>query len=260
MSWAQMQKSCYDKRASEFDRAHLFGRANRNHYKKVVFIAEALNLSNLSGNCRVLEIGAGTGIHAAWLLTHFPSIQLTAADLSDRMLVEARWRVADNPSTLARLRLSGADGEHLPFRDATFDAVFCSGTLHHAESQVAMLREMTRVAKPGCPVVAMEPNSLFPTNLWAAATRPEERHTFRMRPRNLIRWAGEAGLQDVRLRPVLYSPPAPRQAFPLYEFLDRVGPSIPLVRRFSVMVLLRGTKPLAATSVTQDDAPSEATR
>jgi SAM-dependent methyltransferase len=42
-----------------------------------------------------------------------------------------------------------ADGENLPFADATFDVTYCVATLHHALDLPKMVREMVRVTKPG---------------------------------------------------------------------------------------------------------------
>jgi len=42
-----------------------------------------------------------------------------------------------------------ADGEHLPFADATFDLTYCVATLHHALDLTKMVREMARVTRPG---------------------------------------------------------------------------------------------------------------
>lgn len=48
-----------------------------------------------------------------------------------------------------------ADGEHLPFADASFDLVYCVATLHHALDLGRMVREMARVARPGGAVAAL---------------------------------------------------------------------------------------------------------
>ena len=48
-----------------------------------------------------------------------------------------------------------ADGEHLPFADASFDAVYCVATLHHALDLTQMVREMARVARPGAIVAGL---------------------------------------------------------------------------------------------------------
>jgi SAM-dependent methyltransferase len=41
-----------------------------------------------------------------------------------------------------------ADGENLPFDDATFDITYCVATLHHALDLPKMVNEMSRVTKP----------------------------------------------------------------------------------------------------------------
>ncbi len=48
-----------------------------------------------------------------------------------------------------------ADGEHLPFRDASFDVVYCVATLHHALDLDRMVHEMARVARPGAIVAGL---------------------------------------------------------------------------------------------------------
>jgi SAM-dependent methyltransferase len=42
-----------------------------------------------------------------------------------------------------------ADGENLPFADATFDVTYCVATLHHALDLPKMVKEMSRVTKGG---------------------------------------------------------------------------------------------------------------
>jgi SAM-dependent methyltransferase len=48
-----------------------------------------------------------------------------------------------------------ADGEHLPFADSSFDVVYCLATLHHALDLNRMVREMSRVARPGAVVAGL---------------------------------------------------------------------------------------------------------
>ena len=48
-----------------------------------------------------------------------------------------------------------ADGEHLPFADASFDVVYCVATLHHALDLTQMVREMARVARRGAIVAGL---------------------------------------------------------------------------------------------------------
>ena len=48
-----------------------------------------------------------------------------------------------------------ADGESLPFADASFDVTYCVATLHHALDLGAMVGELARVTRPGGHVLAL---------------------------------------------------------------------------------------------------------
>ena len=82
----------------------------------------------------VLEIGSG----------HNPK---TRSDiLCDKFINDDLQRggniVADRP-------LVEADGQYLPFADASFDYVICSHILEHVENPELLIRELTRVASGG---------------------------------------------------------------------------------------------------------------
>lgn len=84
---------------------------------------------------RVLEIGAGIGITPRYL----PSADLICTDVEANPWIDAL-----------------ADGQSLPFADASFDAVVCIAALHHMHHPLLALREMARVLKPGGKALIME--------------------------------------------------------------------------------------------------------
>jgi SAM-dependent methyltransferase len=92
---------------------------------------------------RVLEIGAGTGRDTAALaaLGH----RALALDASPEALALSA-RAA--PGLVGR-GIVGGDAFHLPFPDATFDAVFHQGVLEHFGNPRALLAENLRVTVPG---------------------------------------------------------------------------------------------------------------
>lgn len=94
---------------------------------------------------RILDVGGGTGVHAAWLLDDRYQVHLV--DITPRHVDEA----------LTRLRRRGltadtADARRLPLADDTFDAVLVLGPLYHLNEtadRVAALTEARRVVRPG---------------------------------------------------------------------------------------------------------------
>ena len=93
----------------------------------------------------VLEVGCGTGHWLAAVNSARRSAdgaKLAGADPSAPMLARARAAAPD--AMLARAR-----AEALPWRDATFDRVFCVNALHHFSDRAAFFSEARRVLKPG---------------------------------------------------------------------------------------------------------------
>lgn len=227
----------YEKIAGKFDRSiwSLGARDNRNHLVKVRAIADALRAED---GGHVLEVGTGTGLHAAWLLEHSP-VSITAVDASQPMLAITRKRLAP---FAGRFALGIADANRLPFGDARFDAAFCSGTLHHMTTPGRALAEFARVTRPGGRVVAMEPNWKFPSVMLSGLI-PAERNVFKISPAGLDAWARAAGLEDVRVERLLYTPPSPKSWAKRWDALDRRLARVPGVRRLSIMLLLSGRVP-----------------
>ncbi|GIG64686.1 class I SAM-dependent methyltransferase [Phytomonospora endophytica] len=95
----------------------------------------------------VLDVGGGTGVHAAWLAGDGHAVTLIDP-IASQVAVAAAL-----PGVDARI----GDARALPLPDASFDAVLLMGPLYHlqtTEERVTALREARRVAKPGGLIVA----------------------------------------------------------------------------------------------------------
>jgi malonyl-CoA O-methyltransferase len=93
----------------------------------------------------VLDLGAGTGHAAAAIKRRFRRAAVTAADIAEPMLQQARrhsrfWRP---------IRCVQADARALPFPDASFDLVFSNLMLQWLAPPDAALAEVRRVLRPG---------------------------------------------------------------------------------------------------------------
>jgi SAM-dependent methyltransferase len=103
------------------------------------------------GGKRVLDYGCGHGMAAVVLARAGATV--TAFDLSPGYVAEARERARANGVSVTCVV---ADGEHLPFPDAAFDAVWGNAVLHHLDLANAG-RELRRVLAPGGVAVFCEP-------------------------------------------------------------------------------------------------------
>jgi ubiquinone/menaquinone biosynthesis C-methylase UbiE len=92
-----------------------------------------------SQSSAAVEVGCGTGY---WLGVSAGRGFLAGIEPSSRMLECAR--IAAPEARLVRAR-----AEELPWRDASFDRVFCINALHHFTDRVRFFAEARRVLKPG---------------------------------------------------------------------------------------------------------------
>jgi radical SAM superfamily enzyme YgiQ (UPF0313 family)/SAM-dependent methyltransferase len=98
----------------------------------------------------VLEIGVGYGSHAALLARHaqtFTGIDITEGAV--RMTKE-RMRLGKLQANILQM-----DAETLSFPDASFDLVWTWGVIHHSADTPAVLKEISRVLRPGGKAVIM---------------------------------------------------------------------------------------------------------
>lgn len=102
------------------------------HTRRVERLA-SLIADRLPRNARVLDVGTGDGLLAARIQALRPDIAISGVDILER------------PRTAVPVQLF--DGTHLPFENASFDAVTCVDVLHHAVDASQLLNECARVAR-----------------------------------------------------------------------------------------------------------------
>ncbi len=96
---------------------------------------------------KVLEIGCGRGIGTEIIFERFGAGEVDSFDLDPKMIDLAQKRLAKFPPE--RLRLYVGDAEKIDAADATYDAVFDFGIIHHIPIWQKAVVEVARVLKPG---------------------------------------------------------------------------------------------------------------
>lgn len=97
--------------------------------------------ANMRG--RILFLALGTGLD---IPTFPPGQDITAIDISPKMLEQARPRIAAYDGTI---RAEVMDVHEMPFAEASFDQVYTSCTFCSVPNPVAGLKALRHVLKPG---------------------------------------------------------------------------------------------------------------
>jgi demethylmenaquinone methyltransferase / 2-methoxy-6-polyprenyl-1,4-benzoquinol methylase len=112
----------------------------------------------------VLDVATGTGAVAIELV-RARGCAVVGVDQSPEMLAEARRRVPPG------VRLVEGTADHLPFPDASFDALTFTYLFRYVDDPGETLRELARVVRPGGVVAGLEfavPGNAVAHALWRA--------------------------------------------------------------------------------------------
>jgi len=132
---------------------------------------------------RILDVGCGTGANLL-MLSQYGDAE--GVDLSEDALAFCRERGLD------KVRLGA--GEELPYEDGTFDLVTAFDVVEHMDDDLAGLREMRRVLRPGGRVLLFVPTFMF---LWGLQDDVSN-HRRRYRLPELRRVLEQAGFEIER--------------------------------------------------------------
>ncbi len=90
----------------------------------------------------LLDAGCGIGVNVRDLRLKFPSLRITGADLSERILDQARQYVGTDPM----IEFVPLDLGHT-FLDRQFDLVLCNQVLEHLEDDRQAIRNLVQMAR-----------------------------------------------------------------------------------------------------------------
>jgi len=133
---------------------------------------------------RILDVGCGTGANLL-MLSQYGDAE--GVDISEDALAFCRER------GLEKVKLGA--GEELPYDDGTFDLVTALDVVEHMDDDLAGLREMRRVLRPGGRVLLFVPTFMF---LWGVQDDVSN-HRRRYRLPELQRVLEQAGFEIERM-------------------------------------------------------------
>jgi ubiquinone/menaquinone biosynthesis C-methylase UbiE len=111
----------------------------------------AINTLPIGKGSRVLDLGCGHGRHTHAVAWHFPTAFCLGIDINPADVAIAKTKANDFFTPLKRpnaCQFSAADGQALPFSNASFDVVICSEVLEHIPQYQTLLTEIERILKP----------------------------------------------------------------------------------------------------------------
>ena len=170
------------------------------------FVPSVLAAAKVRRGCRVLDVSTGTGEAAIAIRPVVGSSgSLVGVDISTAMLEAARQRLND-PMFCPVM----ADGESLPFKDESFDAVVCQLGLQFFPHPELGLAEFQRVLRQGGYAAVCVISTAERAPVWGifadvlAGYLPEQRHVIQLSfsladPKRLADIFSNAGFRDIRV-------------------------------------------------------------
>src|SRR5688572_861290 len=104
-------------------------------------------LGGRTDGCLVLEIGCGRGVGTELIFERFGAREVHAFDIDPDMVEQARRRLSR--FTPECLRVFVGDAAAIQAENASYDAVFDFGIIHHVPDWKRAVAEIARVLRPG---------------------------------------------------------------------------------------------------------------
>lgn len=114
-----------------------------------VLLSKIIEYGQIDSNCRVLDVGCGTGRFPLNIPTK-KNLIICALEPSIEMLKQAVAK--DKSRNILWVR---GDGQELPFRDNVFNCIYMTLVIHHIENQEIALQEIYHALKKGGNCVIM---------------------------------------------------------------------------------------------------------
>ena len=167
---------------------------------KVNFLKKYTSLSN---DFTLLDVGCGNGYFTHYLAKLY---DVTGLDFSKEMLNQNSHH-----------KLVQGDAENLPFKNSSFDIVFCSNLLHHLADPKIAIKEMIRVSNKY--IILSEPNRNNPLMYLFGLLKKEENGLLKINKKYLNRICIDQNLEPIKILTSGFIFPNKTPNFPLLIFI-----------------------------------------
>lgn len=115
-------------------------------------LGRVLDVLQVTGTARILDVGCGTGEFARMAINRFPAVSVIGFDATPAMVEQAQAKLAG----CARASFHLGSIDRLPFAAEYVDAVVCANVLHHVYDPQQALQECVRVLHPGGQLIIVD--------------------------------------------------------------------------------------------------------
>lgn len=116
------------------------------YLREPYYFFESVLKNKLKGDHRILEIGAGSGLHTVVLVES--GARVVATDISPNSLKLLEYRFMRHKNIYVETKV--ADMENLPFEDESFDFIVCAGSLSYGDNDVVIENIYKKLKFNGC--------------------------------------------------------------------------------------------------------------
>ncbi len=177
---------------------------NLEHYTKIR-CSGVITKIEMDSSDIILDLGCGDGLFSRCLLENSKA-KVVGIDLSYKRITFAKKKVPDAFFVIA-------DAEHLPFKNNSFNVLYCNALLHHMDMVEKIINEISRVIYKDGIIIIIEPNKLNPLMMILAILNKAERSVFNISTSIIIKMLMKKLTISCRIIP-LNSYIYPYQCFP----------------------------------------------
>ena len=159
------EKTHFDHIASNYDTNYGYDKPYTNYKidQKAYSFKECVSNYYKDKTITILEIGCGTGEYTGRIGKLLPKSKIIGIDISSNVL-----KIAQRKMKIQNVIFKNASAYNIPLRNNSVDVVCAFYALHHLNSK-KVLKEFSRVLKPGGVLYFYEPNILNPL-VWLIKT------------------------------------------------------------------------------------------